>query len=70
MATKDKDNNSEFPGYPHYPAKEDIMNSGENERIELDVENLSRSAYPDLTEIPAKPGKLPHNGTGQKCGFG
>ena len=34
-------NEEEFPGYPHYPAKEDVMNQGD--RVELDVENFSRS---------------------------
>ena len=34
---------NKFPGYPHYPANEDIMNSKDNERVDLDVENLSRS---------------------------
>jgi len=40
MAKKKKD---KFPGYPHYPAKEDIMNSKDNERVNLNVENFSRS---------------------------
>lgn len=50
------DDGSEFPGYPHYPAKEDIMNAQEAERVDMDVENLSRSkdAAPGLTDIPAK----------------
>jgi hypothetical protein len=39
----DKKKKDKFPGYPHYPASEDIMNSKDNERVELDVENLSRS---------------------------
>ena len=41
MANKKKKN--KFPGYPHYPANEDVMNSKDNERVDLDVENLSRS---------------------------
>lgn len=41
MANKKQKN--EFPGYPHYPASEDIMNSKDNERVDVDVENLSRS---------------------------
>ena len=40
MANKKK---NKFPGYPHYPANEDIMNSKDNERVDLDVENFSRS---------------------------
>lgn len=55
MANK-KDKNK-FPGYPHYPAKEDIMNSKDNERVQLDVENLSSSrevspAIPDKSVRP------------------
>ena len=42
-------NKEEFPGYPHYPAKEDIMNSKENERVNVDMENLSRSKKPGVT---------------------
>ncbi|MEO6455267.1 MAG: hypothetical protein ABIN97_14400 [Ginsengibacter sp.] len=57
MATsKDQNNENEFPGYPHYPAKEDIMNSGNNERVDLDVEKLSRSktlsGSPDKSVTP------------------
>lgn len=34
----------DFPGYPHYPAKEDIMNqSTENHRVDTNVENLPNS---------------------------
>ncbi|MEO6328818.1 MAG: hypothetical protein ABIO55_07795 [Ginsengibacter sp.] len=40
---KDQNNENEFPGYPHYPAKEDIMNANDVERVDVDVENLSRS---------------------------
>jgi hypothetical protein len=42
-----------FPGYPHYPASEDIMNSSDNERVDLNVENLSRSGGTS-TSIPDK----------------
>ncbi|MEP6617352.1 MAG: hypothetical protein ABJA57_12265 [Ginsengibacter sp.] len=40
---KNNNEEKEFPGYPHYPAREDIMNSHENNRVDVDVENLSRS---------------------------
>lgn len=44
MANKnDEPKEDDFPGYPHYPAKEDIMNSKDNERIALDVESLAQS---------------------------
>jgi hypothetical protein len=34
----------DFPGYPHYPAKEDILNPENNTgRLDLDVEKLTRS---------------------------
>lgn len=36
--------NEEFPGYPHYPSNEDIMNpKNEMERVQVDVENLAPS---------------------------
>ena len=43
--TKDINNEEEkdFPGYPHYPASEDIMNVEGDIRVNADVENLSRS---------------------------
>ena len=34
----------DFPGYPHYPAKDDILNPENNvERVEIDVDNISLS---------------------------
>ncbi len=34
----------DFPGYPHYPAEDDILNpDNHNARLDLDVENLTRS---------------------------
>lgn len=34
----------DFPGYPHYPAKEDILNpDNTNERVDVDLENVTRS---------------------------
>ena len=40
---------NEFPGYPHYPAKEDIMRHAEIARVELDLDNISKS---NKTSIP------------------
>ena len=40
---KNDENEKDFPGYPHYPASEDIMNIDGEERIDADVEDLSRS---------------------------
>ena len=35
----EKESNAEFPGYPLYPANEDIMNQGQ--RVEADLENAN-----------------------------
>ncbi|MET6999199.1 hypothetical protein [Chitinophaga defluvii] len=41
----DKTNDESFPGYPAYPAEEDIMNAdNEHNKVDLDVENVARSA--------------------------
>lgn len=41
--SKDEHIDEDFPGYPHYPAKDDIMNpQNHTERIEAGVENLTR----------------------------
>jgi hypothetical protein len=47
--TQNENEEKDFPGYPHYPSKEDIMNRKENERVDYDVENLSRSALPNAS---------------------
>lgn len=37
----DEKTDQDFPGYPHYPAREDIMDQRtESHRVDLDVENL------------------------------
>ena len=51
---KKREKKKEFPGYPHYPAKEDIMNSKENERVDMDVENLSRANNVSSSALPDK----------------
>lgn len=39
--SNDEKTDQDFPGYPHYPAREDIMDSRTGtERVEADVENL------------------------------
>ncbi|MBA2249296.1 MAG: hypothetical protein H0W12_03795 [Chitinophagaceae bacterium] len=38
-----KNNETEYPGYPHYPAKEDIMNQKNIQKVDVDVENMSRA---------------------------
>lgn len=40
----DEKTDQDFPGYPHYPAKEDIMDQRtESHRVDADVENLPNS---------------------------
>jgi hypothetical protein len=44
QADRQEGDDEEFPGYPHYPAKEDIMSpASDMERVPLDVENLTPS---------------------------
>jgi hypothetical protein len=39
--SKDERTDQDFPGYPHYPAKEDIMDQRtDSHRVDVDVENL------------------------------
>jgi hypothetical protein len=56
---KSNEKKNDYPGYPHYPAKEDIMNSKENERVNVDVENLSRSKNIPSSTLPDKSVKSP-----------
>lgn len=42
--SNDEKIDQDFPGYPHYPAKEDILDpENHTARVDLDVENLTRS---------------------------
>ncbi|WP_207497186.1 hypothetical protein [Aridibaculum aurantiacum] len=42
----------DFPGYPHYPAKEDLLNpENNNGKVDLDVESFSRSNAIDPLHI-------------------
>ena len=54
-----KDTDKDFPGYPHYPAKEDIMRSAENEQLDLDMDNLSRTNNIPNTPPPDKSVQVP-----------
>jgi hypothetical protein len=56
---KNNDQEQEFPGYPHYPAKEDILNQPDAERVDVDVENLSRSNTQTSSALPDKSIKTP-----------
>ena len=39
--SNDNKTDQDFPGYPHYPAKEDIMDQRtDSHRVDMDVENL------------------------------
>jgi hypothetical protein len=39
--SNDEKTDQDFPGYPHYPAKEDIMDQRtDSHRVDLDVENI------------------------------
>lgn len=41
--SNDEKIDEDFPGYPHYPAKEDIMNpKNHTERVDANVENVTR----------------------------
>lgn len=59
--TNNKNDNDEkdFPGYPHYPSKEDILNQPGAERVDVDVENLSRSKNQTSSSLPDKSVKVP-----------
>lgn len=55
--TSGEENEKDFPGYPHYPPKDDIMSaSSEMKRVEVDVENLTPSGkFVDLKETNRNP---------------
>src|SRR5215213_2652881 len=54
---RDDQQDEDFPGYPHYPAKEDIMSpSSDMKRVEVDVENLTPSGkFLNTKDNPAGP---------------
>ena len=53
--SNDEKIDEDFPGYPHYPAKEDILNpENHTERINANVENLTHDS---LRNEPADPDK-------------
>jgi hypothetical protein len=40
--SNDEKIDQDFPGYPHYPAKDDILNpENHSERVEIDIENIT-----------------------------
>lgn len=56
---KNNNDEKEFPEYPHYPAREDILNQPDAERMEMDVENLSRSNNQTSSELPGRSVEVP-----------
>src|SRR5215210_5319738 len=56
---KNKDEEKDFPGYPHYPAREDILNQPDVERVDVDVENLSRSNKQTSSALADRSIKVP-----------
>lgn len=44
--TNRKNQDHEFPGYPHYPAREDVLDAhNDYEKTDTDVENFSRNTW-------------------------
>jgi len=41
---KKKEKDERLPGYPHYPSKEDIMNEKSADRVDADMEEMSRQS--------------------------
>ncbi|HYF29837.1 MAG TPA: hypothetical protein VD993_01845 [Chitinophagaceae bacterium] len=57
---KTENENEDFPGYPHYPPKEDIMSaSSDMKRVEVDVENLTPSGKYVNTKAGSNPMSSP-----------
>ncbi len=51
---KKKQEDRDLPGYPHYPADEDILKADNSERVPIDIENISRNANVNSTIDNAK----------------
>jgi hypothetical protein len=51
---KNDENEKDFPGYPHYPASEDIMNVKGEVRIDADVEDIARSGNVLSSDLPGR----------------
>src|SRR5690348_1320289 len=46
--SKQQQTDADLPGYPHYPDNEDLL-SNNSERVDLDVENISRAVDANTT---------------------
>lgn len=55
--SNDEKIDEDFPGYPHYPAKEDLLDPRNSKRVDLDIENLSRSHKIDPLDVQSLAGK-------------
>jgi len=65
--SNDEKTDQDFPGYPHYPSKEDIMDQRTgSHKVDLDVENLasSRNATGVSQRFSAAAGKNKTNESG------
>ncbi|HLG02185.1 MAG TPA: hypothetical protein VI731_01235 [Bacteroidia bacterium] len=59
VVTENKKEEEEFPGYPHYPVVEDIMNTPE-QRIGIDIENPEKPfVEQDMNIPPDDPTQVP-----------
>lgn len=61
--SNDANIDEDFPGYPHYPAKDDILNpDNHTERVNVDVDNLTRSNTVDSLHLKEIQGVAPLEG--------
>jgi hypothetical protein len=61
--SNDENIDEDFPGYPHYPAKDDILNpDNHTERVDVDVDNLTRSNSIDNRHLNEIKGVAPVEG--------
>jgi hypothetical protein len=61
--SNDENIDEDFPGYPHYPAKDDILNpENHSKRVDVDVDNLTRSKGIDPLQVRQAEGIAPVEG--------
>ncbi len=51
---KNNEEEKDFPGYPHYPAKDDIMIAKGDEQLDADVEDIARSNNILSSDLPPR----------------
>jgi hypothetical protein len=50
--SNDENIDKDFPGYPHYPAKDDILDPGNHtERVDVDADNISRGKTVNVSQF-------------------